>query len=198
MRRATRIISAFLLFLGAASANALLAVPVANISLLPASQDVAVGDSLVLQIFGEYFGPARLLSGAVNLRFDPVAVSITGVAVTAGLGDIASSNGTIDNLGGNVLELGFTSFSGVTGSFLLATVNVSVLGAGTTQLTLSDANSAVFTWTNSNVAVDPFGEAVLPQFSNAAIDVSAVPLPLPVALLGSALFGLFGAARRRV
>lgn len=198
MRRATRIISAFLLFLGAASANALLAVPVANISLLPASQDVAVGDSLVLQIFGEYFGPARLLSGAVNLRFDPVAVSITGVAVTAGLGDIASSNGTIDNLSGNVLEIGFTSFSGVTGSFLLATVNVSVLGAGTTQLTLSDANSAVFTWTNSNVAVDPFGEAVLPQFSNAAIDVSAVPLPLPVALLGSALFGLFGAARRRV
>lgn len=198
MRRATQLLSAFLLMLGTACAHAVVAVPTVNVTLLPASQNASVGDNLVLQVFGEYIGSARLLSGAFNLEFDPAAVSITSVAIAAGLGDIASSNGSIDNLGGSVLEVGFASFSGVTGSFLLATVNLNVLHSGTTQLNLSDANSPVFTWTNSDVSVDPFGEAVLPVFSNASIEVSAVPLPLPIALLGGALCGLFGIGRRRI
>lgn len=195
MRRVIQLLYALLFVFSASSAKAIVAVPVVNVSLLPFAQDAVNGDILALQIFGEYVGASHLLSGGVNLGFDPAALSITSVTVPAGLGDISISNGTIDNLSGNVTEIGFASFSGVTGSFLFATVNLRVLGGGSTQLTLSDANSAVFVWSND---VGPFGEVVLPQFSNATINVAAVPLPLPVVLLGSALLGVFGAARRQM
>ena len=197
MRNATRFIASALLLVATVSAQAFVAIPVVNVSLAPSSQGAAIGDELQLQILGDYIGPATLLAGAVDLSFDPAALSITSVSVAAGLGDVAKSNGSIDNAGGHVTEIGFASFAGVSGPFVMATIQLKVLGAGLTQLQLSDAGSAELVWVNSDFAANIFGDTVFPQFSGASIDVSAVPLPLPAAMLGSALLGLLAATRRR-
>ncbi len=198
MRISSGLILGALLLVASMGSSAAQALPFVNIRIISNHADAFVGDDLLLSIFGDYSGPATLLSGGLTLVFDPAVVSIASVTVPLGsISDIAKSDGTIDNFAGNVSEVGFASFGGVSGQFLIATVDLRVLGVGTTHFLLSDADSAVFPWVNSDFDAGLFGGTVVPQFSGTSINVSAVPLPLPVAMMGSALLGLMGIERRR-
>jgi len=169
-----------------------------DISVEPVGPQATVGDSLAIQLVGNYGGPEFLLGGALNLTFDPTIIAVDDVTVAPATGSFDFSNGVVDNSAGTVTGIGFASFTGLNGSFIIATINLTAIAPGAGLLVLSDANDLIFTWTNSDYSVSPFGDSVTPQFTGGSITVAPVPLPLPFLLLAAGMTGLGFSARRRL
>jgi hypothetical protein len=168
--------------------------PSVSVDVDPVNTFLNLGDETAITLRGNYVGEGNLLGGAVDLIFDPTVVHVLNVALLAPT-DIAGQAGTIDNDLGRVDTIAFASFAGVTGSFQLASVTLKAVGAGTSSLTLSDANDAIYVWAND---VPPFGEAVtFIQDNVGEISVAVVPEPETWAMLLAGL-GLTGIWFRRV
>lgn len=165
-----------------------------DISATTSSDELIVGEQFELTIFGNYPGPATLAGGALNVMFDSSVVSALSVAVAPGVSDIASSEGTIDNASGKIGTVGFSTFFGVSGAFEIAKIMFEAVGAGATQIELSDPGDLVFTWTNFDFSVGPFGDSVTPEFTN--VGVSVVPLPNVVVLFALLCAGVV--SRRKI
>ena len=160
-------------------------------SLLDLSTSV---DSLFIDLVGSYTGSGNLLGGAVSLSFNPSVLQVVDVMLKAPQ-DIDGMTGVIDNVLGTITGIGFSSFDGVSGTFTLATVELQGVGAGTSQLNVTDGKDLIFAWVND---VPPFGEEVNFFGVSGFATVTAVPEAESWAML-LAGFGLVGfAARRRV
>lgn len=156
------------------------ALPTAHVDVEPVCCVVPVGEETVITLVGQYDGPGNLLGGAVNLAFDPSVVQVLDVSLQVA-DAFFSDPGSIDNTLGQISNIGFASFDGVSGSFVLASVTLLAVGAGTTSLTVSDAQHPVFVWVND---VPPFGELVSLVPGNVGqLTVTAVPEPQTWALL---------------
>jgi hypothetical protein len=154
----------------------------------PADSSVGSGSTFDLQILGSYLGPATLAGGALDLQFDRTVLNVVSVLVNPAVGDFVTSAGVIDNAAGRVDSIAFASFFGVSGSFTLATVKFQAVGPGSSALLLSDANDAVYPWTNYDLGVSPAGDTVTPQFSAASVTV--VPVPAGIWLLATGVMGI--------
>jgi len=159
-----------------------------DIVISPVGSVVAPGDLFDVEIRGSYLGPATLAGGALNLEFDSGVLSVMSVLVNPAVGDFVASNGTIDNAAGRVDSIAFASFFGISGSFTLATVSFQAVGAGASQLLMSDANDPVYPWTNYDFEAGTAGGPVTPQFGVASATV--VPLPASAWFLATGLLGL--------
>jgi hypothetical protein len=163
---------------------------------VPASVDP--GQTFTVDILGSYTGLDALIGGALDLQFSKSQLKVTSVAVNTTVFEFSSTPGTIDNSAGAVSEIGFASFQGATGKFRIATVSFEALAGGLASLTMSDALSNIYPWTDFDSALS--GTPITTQFGSAQLQVvgpAPVPLPLPAALLGSALAVLGFRGRQR-
>ena len=164
-----------------------------SLGFAPQSDVLTPGGSQSLSIVGDYTGSGHLLGGALDLHFDAGLVSVTAVTLLVPA-DIAASPGVIDNLAGQVTDIGFADFDGVAGSFTLASIDLQGLAAGTSALVLSAADDPYLLWVND---VPPWGEPVTLATSAGSVSVTAVPAPGSLVLLGSGALALgLGAWRR--
>ncbi len=149
----------------------------------PHATTLYVGDSVVVDLYGEFSAPDAVLGFGVDLGFDAGVVAKSG-ARTLGPGWLAFPTPDGDDLGGAAL-------SGVTGRHLLASVTFLALSPGTTTLTLSSTPRDL----TEGFALDPSGFAANVSFGSALLTVLALPEPRAATLLLTA--GALFAARRR-
>jgi hypothetical protein len=123
-----------------------------TVSVNPGTATIAPGDSILLDIVGNYHGTDKLLGGAVGLNFQSDLLELVSVTVTASQ-DVAGSAGAVEFHGdkGVLTGLGFATFLGEAGTFKLATIEFKARGpAGTSEITPFDALDPVFVWVNES------------------------------------------------
>ncbi|RYZ85286.1 MAG: VPLPA-CTERM sorting domain-containing protein [Moraxellaceae bacterium] len=177
----------------------------ATVAVTPSASTVNVGDNVQVTLVGRdwtdgqdgtYGGGVSLAWNASVLQLVSYDTSVFGgdqFLATAGITtSVNNTTGTLSNLAVNSL------FSGVyTPNFDIAVLNFTAVGFGQSDLiaSLGKFNSGFDNiWTD---AAD--GSAVLvvnPDFVKG--EISAVPLPAAVYLLGTALLGLAGFTRRKI
>jgi hypothetical protein len=160
-----------------------------SISISPASQTVSVGQTFTLNIDIDQI--ANLFDYQFSLSFDPAvlaAQSVTEGALFANTGDSFFFPGAIDNSGGAILTTVDTllgNVPGVSGPGTLATVQFTVVGAGTTSINFSPPDDLILQDSQGNVL------PVTARSAQIAADAS-VPDPATLSLVTLALvfFGL--------
>lgn len=167
-----------------------------DVDATPSTSTVNLNDVFDISIAANYGGPATLAGGSLSVSFDPAVLQVVSVTVNPAISDIGSASGTIDNVAGTIDTIGFSSFFGVSGSFEIATISLQAVGLGSSNVVLSDPMDPVFTWTNFDFGAGPFGDAVDPNFSNAAVAV--VPVPPALLLFTFAVPAVLRARRERV
>ncbi|RDH80810.1 MAG: hypothetical protein DIZ80_17465 [endosymbiont of Galathealinum brachiosum] len=129
--------------------------------------------------------------GGVNISFDSNVLNVLSVSVDENLWDFGSggiNTGTIDNNVGTVNSIYVNAWSTVSGNFSVASVMFEAVGAGTTDLTLSEF--AFNPWASGGSLIDH-------NYVAGSVSVSAVPVPAAVWLFGSGLIALSGFARKK-
>lgn len=147
----------------------------------PPSQTLQIGDIFSVNVIGENFN-LGLDGGSFDLAFDPGILRADSVSLNTATWNFAAVKGTIDNPAGKIIFTDFAQFGANTtnNSFNIATFSFQAIGSGDSQLILS---------LNDN---DPFatgGEIAPVNFTNASVNVAAVPVPGAFWLFGSALIG---------
>lgn len=142
----------------------------------PLAANVATPFSV--QVRGQGF-PVGIDGGGLEVRFDSAAVQVDSVQIDPLWNDLFSE-GDIDNAAGAVTDVYFNTFSpgGVTGDFPILTLTLSPTAPGTTRLSL--AASLLF----------PFGaggEEMAVDFSLLTLQVSAIPEPSSLLMVGGGL-----------
>lgn len=182
-----KIFQALLLLLVAGHVSA------ATVSFNNSSSSVNLNDTFYLTVQGSDF--ATIVGGGLNLSFNASVLQINSVTINQSVFEFYIGDGTeegiVDNSFGSLLNTSFNSFFGASGNFDIMDISFTAVGAGTSDLILSESSLWVF--------ADEFGGYYGDQvvFDAASVNVSAVPVPAAVWLFGSGLIGLAGVARRR-
>jgi len=151
---------------------------------------VAVNDIFTVDIVGTNF-LANVDGGGVNLSFDQTILNVLSVSIDEtvwNFGSTGINTGAINNATGTVDGIMVNTFADVIGDFVIATVEFQAIGTGSSLLLLTE------------LGINPFasgGSLINPNFADASVNVSAVPVPAAVWLFGSGLLGLAGIARSR-
>jgi hypothetical protein len=155
----------------------------ATVGFAPSPSLVSPGDTFSLDVVGIGFTDP-LAGGTFDIGFDDTLVQINSVSVNVAVYEFLPDGGSpiSPGLWGTV---GFdTFFTAPTGDITIATINLTALGAGTSELLI--LNSEFFDDT-----VNQLSPTLAPGV------ISSVPVPAAVWLFGSGLFALFGLSRRR-
>lgn len=162
-----------------------------SISLSPTLQNVALGDTVSLQLSMDFTDDATL-GGGIDLFYDDAVLQFVSFTFDAGLGDDAELQRQPDVLTGELDALAFGSFAGLSGPSLVGTLLFNTLTGGTVNFTLAQNDTVAGGFYSANSF-----EAQNVTFNGAAVNVSAVPLPAAGWLLLSGL-GLLAGLRRHV
>lgn len=117
-----------------------------------------LGETVAVDIVMTGFPPTE--GGGVTLAFDPAVVQVVGVQMNAADWTFATRDGVIDNDNGRVEDLLFSSYSGVSGDALVATVTLQAIGTGRSRLELVESGLNPFASGGARLTVD-FGDAVI-------------------------------------
>jgi len=152
---------------------------------------IYAGDSFSLNITGSGF-TSNVDGGGVNFSYDSSILNVASVSINGSVWDFGGagiSTGSIDNGTGTVDGIMVNTFSVVTGSFDVATIQFQAIGSGTSALNLTEY--ALNPWASGGALIDPI-------LANSSLTVlQSVPVPAAVWLFGSGLIGLIGVARRK-
>ena len=155
----------------------------ATVGFSPDPKVVGLSETFDVDIVGTDF-IAPLAGGTFDLGFDSAKLQINSVTINTAIYDFFPDGGELlsPGLWGTV---GFdTFFTAPTGNMTIATINLTALMEGSSQLVI--LNSAFF-----DDGTDQLNPTLLPG------TVSSVPVPAAVWLFGSGLLGLLGIARRK-
>ena len=101
-----------------------------------------VGESFTVEIVMNGFPNTE--GGGITLRFNPAVVQVTGVAVNEDAWSFVTRPGAIDNTAGAVTDILFSSYQGVSGSAMVATVTFEAIGKGKSSLDLEASSRSPF------------------------------------------------------
>ena len=155
--------------------------------------NVNVNDVFTINVVGTGF-LSNVDGGGVNISFDHNVLNVLSVSINESVWDFGGfgiSTGTINNSNGTIDGIMVNTFADVTGDFVVATIEMQAISAGSSLLSLTEYD--LNPWASG-------GSLINPDFVAASVNVSAItPIPLPAAvwLFGSGLIGLIGLARRK-
>jgi hypothetical protein len=161
----------------------------ATVSVDPVTTNVTLGTTFTVDVVGTGFPVTE--GGGFSLGFDASVLQVTNVTVDNTTWAFSHSTGSLDNGSGTLDDVWVADFSfpGISGDFVVATIEFQATGVGTSGLSL--AASALNPWACSGVSC---GESF---DQSASVTVSAIPLPAAAWLFGSALLGLVTVSSRR-
>jgi len=153
-----------------------------------------LGDTFSLTVQGSDFG--LIVGGGLDLSFDASILQVNTVTINQSVFEFYIGDGTeegvLDNSFGELLNTSFNTFFGATGNFDIMNISFIAVGAGQSDLVLSE--SAL--WVFADELGGYYGNQVV--FDPAVVNVSAVPVPAAIWMFGSGLLGLFGFARKKI
>ena len=155
----------------------------ATVGFSPDPVNVAPGETFSVGIVGTDF--TELSGGTFDLGFDSTVLRIDSVVIDSYWDFLPDGGGPA---AGDVWPgIGFDVFVNdpAVGDFAIATINLTALIAGTSDLVV--LNSQFFSTTAQ----------LFPTLINGTVNVGQVPVPAAVWLFGSGLLGLIGVARRK-
>ncbi len=157
----------------------------------------AVGETFTLDIVAGYFEPDSVIfqnvltGGSVSVAWDPGVLSLDGVVVNSAISDAGFSDGIINQASGSVDDIRFATFGdNADKNFTIATLSFTAVGAGVSDLVLTDPLAIVYEW-YSLVDLDD----VTPIYT--AGTATVVPIPAAGYLMLSGLL-LLASRRSRV
>lgn len=162
----------------------------ATITLGSSTTNVNTNDTFTIDIIGNNF-VCNVDGGGVNFTFDSSILNVVSVSIDETVWDFGGfgiNTGTIDNTNGTLDGLMVNTFANVTGDFVVATIEMQAVAGGSSSLLLSE------------YVLNPWGSAgnlINPDFIGGTVNVSSVPVPAAVWLMGSGLIGLAGFSRRK-
>jgi hypothetical protein len=172
--------------LAALTLGAALAAQAQTVSIHASHTDAAIGDTIDLTVDATGF-PDKVFGGGYNLAFDPTMLQLDRITFPANW-EFITSPGLFDAASGTVSDIYFNTFvNPIKGDFLTATLHFTVVGAGTSMVTLSDSPSFPFG--------DEFANPVAVSYVGAT--VAAVPEPSSLALLLAGAGAVATVSRRR-
>ena len=148
----------------------------------PSSIIVAPGETFIVDIVG--IGFTELSGGVIDLGFDSADLQVNLVSINPNFDFLPNGGGPA---AGDVWPgIGFDVFVNDpgTGDFTIATINLTALGPGNSNLVVLDTSEFFSTMALLDPTLTP-------------ATVSSVPVPAAVWLLGSGLLGLIGISRPR-
>jgi len=165
-------------------------VSAATITWGSSTTNVNVNDTFTLNIIGSNF-ISNVDGGGASFSYNPTVLNVQSISIDENTWDLGAGirTGTVDNVLGNVDGISVNAWSAVTGDFSVASVTFVAIGAGTTDLTLSG-------WSMNPWASG--GGLLNPDYLDASVTVSAVPVPAAVWLFASGIIGLTGMMKRKV
>ncbi|NJN48429.1 MAG: hypothetical protein HC808_20400, partial [Candidatus Competibacteraceae bacterium] len=149
-----------------------------SISLSPPSANPRDVGDLVSFILTMDFSAEATLGGGFDVFYDAAILDFN-TFVFSNTGtfprDMAFDSTPVD-LAGQVQDIGFGSFSGLSGPFTVGIIVFNAIGPGTANLTLADTAGT----SGAFISNDTFDEMTVDYFGNS---VTVNPVPLPGALL---------------
>ncbi len=121
------------------------------VALSKSEVNVNEGDVFTLDVIVNDFVISE--GGGVTVFFDPTSVQATTVTVDTSIWDFVTKDGKINNAGGTVSDILFSSYQGVSGNARVATIEFKSIKKGTTELTLKEATANPFASNGEIMAV---------------------------------------------
>jgi hypothetical protein len=172
---------------------AMAAVPLSAATIFVEPASLTVEDGTAFSVSIAITGAVDLYAFQFDLGFNPSMLSATGIAegpLLAGGGDTFFIPGAIDNVAGVISFTGntlVTALSGVNGAGVLATVNFSAVGEGTTPITIFNVTT-----------LDSTLSGITNTLQSGTVTVTTIPEPGNFLLFGVGVAsGLFKLRRRR-
>ncbi len=152
-----------------------------TVAFSPDTSNVGVGEIFNVDIVGDF---TELAGGVIDLGFDSAAVQINSVTIDPYFDFLPDGGGP--STGDTWQGIGFDVLANdpATGIFTIATINITALVPGTSNLTIL-GTSEFFSATAQ----------LFPTVNSGTI--ATVPIPAAAWLFGSGLIGLIGIARRK-
>ncbi len=165
-------------------------VSAATVSWSLTTTNATLNDVFTVDVIGTGF-VNNVDGGGVNISFDQNVINILSVSIDESVWDFGGfgiSNGVIDNSNGTVNGVMVNTFADVTGDFIIATIEVQAIGQGTSILALTEYG--LNPWASAGTLINP-------DYVDAEVIVSAVPIPAAAWLFGSGLLLLTGFFKRK-
>jgi len=129
-------------------------------TIVNAGANVSFSESFVKSNTGNTFTLDVLMSdfpvtegGGLVLNFDPALLQVTSVSVDSGVWEFVNNDGEIDNAGGVVSSILFSSYRGVAGDAKIATIEFQATQKGKGNITLDESLDNPFASNGQNINV---------------------------------------------
>jgi len=105
--------------------------------------------------------------GGVSLVYDPNSLRVLGVTLNSGVWDFVNHPGVTDNANGVISDILFSSYNGVSGDAIIATVSFKALTIGESTLTLAESSANPFAGA---------GQRIAPSFTSSNVSIARASL----------------------